>query len=79
MLLAPVCVGVAGIEPSAVDGDLGEPCVADDPDHRAVRIALILATVDGAFGEQRAALVDLLAANDGKRDMSRCDLSGSGG
>jgi hypothetical protein len=43
-----------------VHGDLGEPGVADQPDHRPVRVAGAFAVIDGPLGEQRAALVDHL-------------------
>jgi hypothetical protein len=50
------------IEAPAVHGDLGEPGVPDDPDHRPVGIRGISAAVDGPLGEQRAALVDEVRA-----------------
>jgi len=42
---------------AAVDDHLGEPGVADQPDHRAVSVLGGAPAVDGPLGEQRAALV----------------------
>jgi uncharacterized membrane protein len=58
VLLVPVLPRVARIVAPPVHGDLGEAGVADEPDHRSVRVAGALAIVDGPLGEQRAALVD---------------------
>jgi hypothetical protein len=41
-----------------VDRDLGEPGIADEPDHRTCRVVGGVAAVDGPLGEQGAALVD---------------------
>jgi hypothetical protein len=40
-----------------MDGDLGEPGVAGDPDDRPVGVTGVVAAVNGALGEQRAASV----------------------
>jgi len=47
---------VAGIVVRPVHGHLGEPGIADQPDHRPVGVAAILTAVDGPLGEQRTAL-----------------------
>ena len=74
-MLSPV--RLVAVEAAAVDDDLGEPRVADDPDHRPVGVALVLAAVDGALGEQRAALVDHVRAGRDDHDQlaaERVDL-----
>ena len=52
------CRLVPGIVVPPVNGDLGEPGVADKPDHRPVSIVRVFAAVNGPLGEQRAALID---------------------
>src|SRR5258707_15384087 len=43
------------VEAAAEDGDLGEPRVTHQPDHRAVRAVARVAAVDGPLGQQRPA------------------------
>lgn len=54
---------------AAVDDDLGEPGVADEPDHRAVGVLGGVASVDGTLGEQRAALVGHVRPGRGDDDQ----------
>src|SRR5262245_17594000 len=70
-LLPPVLPRVAGIVVPPVHGHLGEPGIADEPDHRAVGGAGVLAAVDGPLGEQRAALVDhVCPGRDGQDQLA---------
>jgi hypothetical protein len=52
-----------------VDRHLGEPGIADEPDHRAFGVVGGVAAVDGPLGEQGAALVDDVRAGGDDDDQ----------